>query len=141
VGHAASARTPLSSGPASPDEEAPAGRAGVRDAAQDTAEGTLAASPVSKRVNTSFIERQNGTDRHRNSRKVRKTYRFSKKLAFHEAATYFTMYSYNFCWPVRTLREQYAPGCYRDRTPAMAAHLSDHVWTLEEWLRYPAKPS
>jgi len=104
-------------------------------------EAALAASPVSKTVNTSFIERYNGTDRHHNSRKVRKTYRFSKDVALHEAATYFTMYSYNFCWPVRTLREEFAPGRYRPRTPAMAAHLSDHVWTLPEWLRYPTKPS
>lgn len=100
----------------------------------------LAASPVSKAVNTAFIERQNGTDRHRNSRKVRKTYRFSKELSLHEASTYFTMYSYNFCWPVRTLREEIARGHYRPRTPAMVARLSDHVWTLSEWLRYPVKP-
>ena len=84
-------------------------------------EAALAASPVSNTVNTSFIERHNGTDRHRNSRKVRKTYRFSKDVALHQATTYFTMYSYNFCWPVRTLREEFAPGRYRARTPAMAA--------------------
>ena len=38
----------------------------------------LALSSVSDNVNTVFIERQNGTDRHRNARKARKTYRFSK---------------------------------------------------------------
>lgn len=32
-------------------------------------------------VNTVFIERSNGTDRHRNSRKVRKSYRFAKDWA------------------------------------------------------------
>jgi len=26
------------------------------------------------------------------------------------------------------------------RTPAMAAGLASHVWTLQEWLTYPAKP-
>ena len=29
---------------------------------------------------------------------------FSKDLAMHRAASYFIGYSYNFCWPVRTLR-------------------------------------
>ncbi len=66
----------------------------------------LAMSLVSKVVNTAFIERHNGSDRNRNRRKVRKTCCFSKDWAVHEAMTYFTMYSYNFCWPVRTLRVQ-----------------------------------
>ena len=40
----------------------------------------------------------------------------------HKAVTYFTMYSYNFCWPVRTLQR-----LGRQRTPAMSAGLADHV--------------
>jgi hypothetical protein len=38
----------------------------------------LARSKVSRRINTSFLERQNATDWHHNARKVRKTYKFSK---------------------------------------------------------------
>src|SRR5205814_882946 len=64
----------------------------------------LGMSKVSRAINTAFVERQNGTDRHRNARKARKTYRFSKDWRHHEAVTYLTMYIYNFCWPVRTLR-------------------------------------
>jgi hypothetical protein len=97
----------------------------------------LAQSLVSKAINTAFIERQNGTDRNRNARKVRKSYCFSKNWDVHEAVTYFTMYSYNFCWPVRTLRVREADGHWRQRTPAMAAGLSDHIWTLTEWLTFP----
>jgi IS1 family transposase len=89
-------------------------------------------------VNTVFVERSNGTDRHRNSRKVRKTYRFSKDWGVHEAMTYFTLYSSNFCWSVRTLREEVAPKRYRQRTPAMVAGLTDHVWSLQEWLSFPS---
>ena len=107
--------------------------------------GTLAAilaalrlSRVSARVNTVFIERHNGTDRNRNRRKVRKTCCFSKDWQVHEAMTYFTMYSYNFCWPVRTLRVKVARRRYQQRTPAMAAGLTDHVWTIQEWAAYPA---
>jgi IS1 family transposase len=98
----------------------------------------LAVSLVSKVVNTFFIERHNGTDRHRNGRKVRKTYGFSKDWEVHEAMTYFTMYSYNFCWAVRTLRVRGSEGHWQQRTPAMAAGLTDHVWTLQEWASLPA---
>jgi len=48
----------------------------------------LAGSRVSRSINTSFIERQNATDRHHNARKSRKTYRSSKDWRYHEAATY-----------------------------------------------------
>jgi hypothetical protein len=98
----------------------------------------LKRSQVSKAINTAFVERQNGTDRNRNARKVRKTYCFSKDWDVHQAMTYFTMYTYNFCWAVRTLREQAADGQWRPRTPAMAAGLADHVWSLSEWLSYPS---
>ncbi len=98
----------------------------------------LAGSRVSRSINTSFIERQNATDRHHNARKSRRTYRFSKDWRFHEAATYFTMYSYNFCWPVRTLREPIGEGHWRRRTPAMAAGLTDRVWSISEWISRPA---
>jgi IS1 family transposase len=99
----------------------------------------LAASAVSKAVNTVFVERHNGADRHRNGRKARKTLRFSKDWQVHEAVTYFTIYSANFCWPPRTLREKDSRGRWRRRTPAMAAGLTDHVWTLTEWLKRPAR--
>jgi IS1 family transposase len=98
----------------------------------------LALLGVGKKISTSYIERQNATDRHRNARKGRKTYRFSKDLTMHESMTHFTMYSYNFCWPVRTLRVQTGPRRYQKRTPAMAAGLTDHVWTLQQWLAFPA---
>ena len=98
----------------------------------------LLLSLVSVVVNTVFVERNNGSDRNRNRRKVRKTYGFSKDWQVHEAMTYFTMYSYNFCWPVRTLRVQVGERKYEARTPAMAAGLADHVWTIREWANYPS---
>ena len=98
----------------------------------------LLMSLVSARVNTFFVERHNGSDRHRNSRKVRKTYRFSKDWEVHVAVSYFTLYSANFCCPVRTLREKVGKKKYRQRTPAMAAGLTDHIWSISEWLRRPA---
>lgn len=102
----------------------------------------LEQSSVSNTINTSFIERHNGTDRHRNSRKARRTYRFSKDWQVHEAASWLSLYTYNFCWCVRTLAERLAEPKkdgtrYRQRTPAMAAGLTDHVWTLQKWLARP----
>lgn len=98
----------------------------------------LLASKVSRKVNVSFLERQHLTDRHRSARKRRKTYCFSKRWEAHEAATYFSLYSYNYCWPVRTLRTRSPDGSWQKRTPAMAAGLTDHVWSLAEWLRFTA---
>ena len=101
---------------------------------EEQVQAALAKSACSRKVNTSFIERQNGTDRNRNSRKVRKSYCFSKDWNVHRAATCLSMYSYNFCWAVRTLRR--TDGCKGKCSPAMAAGLTKHLWTLREWLRY-----
>lgn len=100
-------------------------------------QAAIEASAVSKTINTAFVERHNGTDRNRNARKVRRSYCFSKDWDVHNAMTYFTMYSYNFCWPVRTLRVQDQNDRWLSRTPAMTADLTDHVWSLSEWLSYP----
>jgi hypothetical protein len=97
----------------------------------------LGSSKVSRAINTSFVERQNATDRHRNARKARKTYRFSKDWRQHEAMTYFTMPADNICWSARMLRIRSEDDLCRERTPAMAAGLVAHVWSLSEWLRFP----
>jgi hypothetical protein len=101
--------------------------------------GTMAAlakalglSRASRRVNVSFLERYHATDRHKNARKVRRTYTFSKDWRVHESMTDFTMDSDNFCWPVRTLGYRDDGGRVRKRSPAMAAGLADHVWKMRE---------
>ena len=101
-------------------------------------QAALERSRVSRRINTAFVERYHATDRHRNARKRRKSYCFSKDWDVHNAATYFTMYSYNFCWPVRTLRIRGDDRHWHPCTPAMAAGLAEHVWSLTEWLTFPA---
>ena len=71
------------------------------------------------------------TDRHRNARKSRKTYRFSKDWRMHEAMTYFTLYRYNFCWPVRTLRRAGRRTARGGSGPRRwRPGLTDHVWSL-----------
>jgi IS1 family transposase len=104
---------------------------------------TLAEAEQSATVNTSFVERYHGTQRHFNARKKRKAYTFSKELSFHQACTWLVVLWYNFGWCVRTLRQkvQEDPPRYTQRTPAMAAGLADHPWTMEELLTYPLYPS
>lgn len=96
----------------------------------------LALSPASRSVNTRFVERHDGTDRNRRSRKARKSCAFPKDWAVHRAAAAFSYFSYNFCWPVRTRRVKGEGGRWRQRTPAMAAGLPDRVWSLNQWLTY-----
>ena len=109
---------------------------------QEQAEETLGESGPSATINTSFVERWFGTQRQFNARKKRKAYTFSKELSFHEASTWLVVVCYNFGWRVRTLREkvQEKPPRYHHRTPAMAAGLADHPWTMHELLRYPLYP-
>jgi IS1 family transposase len=109
---------------------------------EEQAEETLAQSEHSGTINTSFVERWFGTQRQFNARKKRKAYTFSKELSFHEASTWLVVVWYNFGWCVRTLRRkvQEDPPRYHYRTPAMAAELADHVWTMQELLCYPLYP-
>jgi len=106
------------------------------------AEDALEGSEQSGTINTSFVERWFGTQRQFNARKKRKAYTFSKELSFHEACTWLVVVWYNFGWCVRTLRQkvQEQPRRYHYRTPAMAAGLSDHAWTMQELLAYPLYP-
>lgn len=103
----------------------------------------LHCSSVSEHVNIAYVERYNATDRHLNSRKARKVYSFSKHPLFHEAATYFTQGIYNFCrhnrgLTIKTLSHSH-PRLTR-RTPAMASGITDHIWTVEEFVRYQTCP-
>jgi hypothetical protein len=56
----------------------------------------------------------------------------------HEAMTDLTLYGDKFCWRTRTLRVKDEEGRWRERTPALAAGLTDHVWTWREWVTRPA---
>ena len=108
----------------------------------EQAEQTLEESERSQTINTSFVERYHGTQRQFNARKKRQAYTFSKELSCHEACLWLVVVWYNFGWCVRTLREkvQEEPPRYHYRTPAMAAGLTEHAWSLRELLGYPLYP-
>ena len=79
-------------------------------------------SPDIAHVSTSYVERQNLTMRMSMRRFTRLTNAFSKKLDnhIHALALYFAFY--NFCRIHKTLRV----------TPAMAAGITDRLWSLED---------
>jgi len=83
----------------------------------------LERSSASGKINTAFVERQNGTDRTYNARKARKTYEFSKDLLLHIAVSWWVMFCYNFHHLHRGLRQCLPDGTYLHRTPAMAIGL------------------
>jgi hypothetical protein len=84
---------------------------------------------------TAYIERSNLTSRHFNSRQVRKTLAFSKALHFYRAAAIWEDCYYNLIRPHKSLRQPAQKSSVRKwipTTPAMAARLTDHIWTIKE---------
>ncbi len=95
----------------------------------------LQRSPSSNTVNTSFVERNNGTIRHIDARCSRKTYRFSKSKGNHERQLELSLAYYHLCLPNRSLTKKYG----KPTTPFMSAGITDHIWTMGELLRTQPK--
>ena len=91
-------------------------------------------SRSSKKINTSFVERQNGTDRCHNARKARKTYEFSKDLLVHVAVTWWVFVCYNFHHAHSSLRIKNVDGTFTHRTPAMAIGIERTALSVREIL-------
>lgn len=94
----------------------------------------LESSSCSDKINTAFVERQNGTDRAYNARKARKTYQYSKDIFVHTAVTWWVMLCYNFHHLHAGLRQRRADGTYLHRTPAMSIGLASRPLTVWELL-------
>lgn len=94
----------------------------------------MQSSTASTKINTSFVERQNGTDRCYNARKARKTYEFSKDLLVHVAVTWWVFYCYNFHHLHRGLRILNSDGSFLHRTPAMAIGLKQKPCSVADIL-------
>jgi IS1 family transposase len=94
----------------------------------------LKQSPVSQAINTSFVERNNLTMRHHNRRLVRKTIAFSKKRERLEQQLHLSFAYYHFVKPHLGLRVKAKSKTkkYENRTPMMAAGITDHIWTMAE---------
>jgi transposase-like protein len=95
-------------------------------------------------LNTAYIERLNATFRARIVPLVRRSRAIARTTAALEGAMWLVGTAYNFCWVHESLRQSAGPDAKRkwtQRTPAMAAALTDHVWTLEELLTSRVPPS
>ncbi len=95
-------------------------------------------------VNTACIERFNGTMRERLARLTRRCRHAARRVVSLEAGMWLVGCPYTFCWPHHEVsrRAAQAQGVRGDvpLTPAMASGLTDHVWGLQELLRYRIAP-
>jgi hypothetical protein len=72
-----------------------------------------------------------------NGRQVRKTLAFSKDIQAYRASAVWEDCYYNLARSHKSLRLPVQDGSLRKwspRTPAMAAKLTDHIWTVKELL-------
>ena len=110
----------------------------------------LADSPMSRVISTFGVERNNLTIRQHARRMGRKVHAFSKdhtSLQHHLALSFAY---YHFVVPHRGWRQRLAhplptkgSGALKrwvQRTPAMAAGLTDHIWTMDELLSFRVPP-
>ena len=88
----------------------------------------IAGEPDLETVSTSHVERQNLSVRMRNRRLTRLTNAFSKKLENFRASMGLTYFYYNYCKIHRSIR----------MTPAMAAGVSNRIWSVEDAVRLAA---
>jgi hypothetical protein len=106
----------------------------------------LDASQASTAINTSFVERENLTLRQHNRRLTRRTNGFSKELSWLERQLWVALAYYHLVLPHASLRVPVdtptptrgtgSARRWHPVTPAMAAGITDHVWTTTELLSY-----
>jgi transposase-like protein len=95
-------------------------------------------------INTAFIERLNATFRQRLTALHRRTRTLVRQPETLQAGLYILGCVYNFCTYHDSLRVPFYlvnGGCrWLQRTPAIAAGLTDHRWTFEELFRFKVPP-
>lgn len=98
--------------------------------------------PAAEQPYPVHIERLNGVLRDRLNCLTRKTHACAKQVTTWDAAVSLALFEHNWLRPHvalrQPLREPVDGRRYRPRTPAMAVGLTDHPWTMEEFLTHPA---
>jgi len=89
--------------------------------------------PAGQQMHTAYIERLNATFRARLGTLTRRTRALARRERRLHRGMYLLGTVYNFCTPHASL----AGG----QTPAMAAGITDHVWSVGELLHYPVPPT
>jgi transposase-like protein len=107
-------------------------------------ETRIRATKTGQVLNTAYIERLNATFRGRMSPLVRRGRALARRPETLRAGMYLVGTVYNFCTFHGSLRQRNsAPGGHKwqPRTPAMAAGLTDHRWTMAELLWHRVAPA
>ena len=102
-------------------------------------EAALTATATGTGINTADIERLNATFRAHLAPLTRRGRAIARTETALVAGMGLVGTAYNFCWPHDSLRQlapDHAPRKWLLRTPAMAARLTDHCWSLDELLRF-----
>jgi len=92
---------------------------------------------------TAYIERTHLTMRHFNGRLVRQSLAFSKDLGMYRASAAWEDLVYNLARPLKTLRVEIfgdPKRRWKQRSPAIASGLTDHIWTVKELLTAVVPP-
>ena len=111
----------------------------------------LQTSPTSNQISTYGVERNNLTIRQHSRRMGRKVNAFSKDRDYLKYQLALAFAYYHFVIPHRGLRLRLeqpqptkgsngSPKKWIERTPAMAAGLTDHIWTMDELLSFRVPP-
>ena len=87
-------------------------------------------------INTSYMERMNGTLRQMDAHLKRKSRTFAKSFDYLKAKLHLVVAHYNFIRPHGTLSRN-EDRTYTARTPAMVAGLTTQPWTIEAMLGTP----
>jgi hypothetical protein len=115
----------------------------VQGSRQQVAE-LLTASQGGGKINTAFIERLNATFRQRLACLARRSRNLARQPETLQAGMFIVGCIYNFCTYHDTLRVAFylAMGGQRwlQRTPAIAADLTNHRWTIEELFMFKVPP-
>jgi hypothetical protein len=106
---------------------------------QEQANQLLQASLGGTVLNTAFIERFNGTMRERLAALTRKCRHAAQRLEARDPGMYLIGCTYNWCFPHHELSNSKHAGSAC--TPAMAAGLTNHVWSVWELLTYKVTPA
>jgi transposase-like protein len=86
-------------------------------------------------INTAYIERLNATFRERLAPLARRCRALARRTLTLEHGMYLVGTIYNFCTPHESLRNTNGA-----QTPAMAARITDHCWTVQELLAFHVPP-
>jgi hypothetical protein len=90
-------------------------------------------------LNTAFRERLNETFRERLASATRKCRHAAARMETLEEGMYLVGCTSNFCFPHHKWSKKAHVGC--PTTPAMAAALTDHIWSIRERLWYKVAPA